>query len=159
MFFASLLLAAGEEAPPPLIDIDLTVVVQFLFFVVMWIVLWRFLFAPYLKMRDARAEGIEGARHKAKEMEAKAREIVAEYDAGLNRAKLRGADERNKLRSEAAVYERQVLGAARDEAQRALAEARTRIASQTETARRGLEAQAATLAKSLAKKIMGREVA
>jgi F-type H+-transporting ATPase subunit b len=159
MFFASLLLAAGEEAPPPLIDIDLTVVVQFGLFVIMWLVLWRFLFSPYLKMRDARSRGIEGARGEAKAMEEKARALVADHDAAVNRAKLRGADERTRLRSEAAVYERQVLGAARDEAQRALAEARTQIATQTATAKKGLEVQAAALAKTMAKKIMGREVA
>lgn len=158
MFFATLLLAA-EEAAPPLIDLDATVVVQFALFLIMFVVLRFLVFKPYLKMRDDRKAGIDGARHSAHEMEAKAKAIVADYDAQLQRAKVRGADERAKVRSEAAVHERQVLGAARDEAQRALVEARAKVTTDAATARKSLEAQSALLAKQMTKKILGREVA
>ena len=159
MFFATLLLRAAEEAPPPLIDLDGTVLVQFGFFVIMFIVLGRFMFRPYLKMREDRDKGIDGARKEARHMEESANKIVAEYDAQLNRAKLRGAEERQKLRTEAAVRERQLLGAARDEAQKVLGEARGKIASEAAAARTTLTAQSAALAKQMAKKIVGREVA
>ena len=159
MFFTTLLAAALEEAPPPLIDVDGTVLVQFGFFVVLWVVLYQFLFKPYLKMRDDRDKGIEGARHSAKEMEANAKKIVAEYDAAFSRAKLRGAEERQSLRSAAAAHERQVLGAAREEAQRTLADARTKIAGDAAKAKSALDAQAAQMAKKVASRILGREVA
>src|SRR6516225_405019 len=120
MLFTTLLLKAAEEQPPPLIDMDGTILVQLGFFLLLWIVLWKFLFQPFLKVRDDRAQGIEGSRKKAAEMEAEAREAVKRYDEAFNRAKLRGADERQKLRSEAAAHERQVLGAAREESQRSL---------------------------------------
>ena len=56
-------------------------------------------------------------------MEERARKIVADYDAQAHRApSLRGAEERARLRAEGAAHERQVLGAARDEAQKALDE-------------------------------------
>jgi len=159
MFFTTLLLAAAEEAPPPMIDMDWTVLLQFGLFLMLFIVLGRFLFKPYLKMRQDRDHGIAGARDKAREMEASAKKMVADYDAAFGRAKLRGAEERQKLRAEAADYERQVLGAAREEAQRSLGDARARISTDAGKAKQQLDAQAATMAKLAASRILGREVA
>jgi F-type H+-transporting ATPase subunit b len=157
MFFTTLLLAnAAEEAP--LIDLDGTVIVQFGLFLVLWVVLWRFLFNPYLKMRELRDHSIEGARKQAHEREATAQKTVADYDAAFTRAKQRGAEERQRLRSEAAAHERQVLGAARDEAQKVLGAARTKIAADTTKAKQVLDTQATALSKKVASRILGREV-
>jgi F0F1-type ATP synthase membrane subunit b/b' len=159
MLFATLLIARVEEAPPPLIDLDATVLLQFGLFVFMYILLRYVLFAPYLRMRAARDRGIAGARTEAHEMEEKARAIVTDYDAKLGRAKQRGADERARVRSEAAARERSILGVARDEVGKALDEARAKIAGDATTARAQLEAQSLALARTMAKKILGREVA
>ena len=86
MFVATLLIAQ-EEAPPPLIDVDGTVFVQFALFVLMLIVLSRVLFRPYLAMRDARHKGIEGAREEASAMQDRALKTGADYDARLTKAR------------------------------------------------------------------------
>lgn len=157
MFVATLLIA--EEGPPPLIDLDGTVFVQFGLFVIMLIVLSRFLFKPYLAMRDARHKGIEGAREEAASMQERARQTNADYDAKLTKARQRGAEERARLRGEGAVYERQVLGAARDESQKVLDAARGKIAADAGAARDKLTAESTALAKQIVKKILGREAA
>jgi F-type H+-transporting ATPase subunit b len=159
MIVATLLIAAQEEAPPPLIDVDGTLFVQFFFFIVMLIVLSRVLFKPYLRMREQRHKGIEGAREEASSMQERAQKTNADYDAGLTKARLRGAEERARLRGEGAIYERQVLGAARDESQKTLEAARTRIASDAGQAREKLTIESTALAKQIANKILGREVA
>jgi F-type H+-transporting ATPase subunit b len=159
MFFMTLLAAGAEEQPPPMIDLDLTVVIQFAFFLLMLFVLSRFLFKPYLKMRDDRKHGIEGARKSAHDMEASANKMVADYDAAFSRAKQRGAEERQKVRAEAAAHERQVLGAAREEAQRALGAARTKIGGEAAEAKKQLDTQAASMGRTVASRILGREVA
>ena len=56
MFFMTLLMRA-EEGPPPLIDLDGTILVQLGLFLLLWIVLWKLLFQPFLKVRDQRAHG------------------------------------------------------------------------------------------------------
>ena len=159
MFVATLLIAAPEEASPPLIDVDGTLFVQFALFVLMLIVLSRLVFRPYLAMRDARHKGIEGARQEASAMQQRARDTNADYDAKLTKARLRGAEERARLRGEGAIYERQVLGAARDESQKTLDAARTRIAADAGAARDKLTAESTTLARQIVKKILGREAA
>lgn len=156
MFVATLLIA---ESSPPLIDIDGTLFVQFALFVIMLIVLSRVLFKPYLAMRDARHKGIEGAREEAASMQERAQKTNADYDARLTKARLRGAEERARLRGEGAIYERQVLGAARDESQKVLDAARTRIGADAGSARDQLAAESTALAKQIVKKILGREAA
>jgi F-type H+-transporting ATPase subunit b len=92
-------------------------------------------------------------------MEAQAREAVKRYDEAFNRAKLRGAEERQKLRTEAAAHERQVLGVAREESQRALTAARGKISTDAGKAKQQLDTQANAIAKQVASRILGREVA
>jgi F-type H+-transporting ATPase subunit b len=157
MLLATLLTRAPEEAP--LIDVDGTLIVQFVLFLILLWILTQVLFRPYWKLRDQRHSSIEGAREDAHKMEERARNIVADYDAKLTGARLRGAEERQRLRSEGAVYERQVVGAARDESQKALLSARGRITSDANTARAQLELQSVSLAREIVKKILGREVA
>ena len=157
MLFVTLL-ARVEEAPPPLIDVDGTFFLQLGLFLVMALVLNALLFKPYLRMRAERERSIDGARDEAHKMEAKARAIVTDYDAKLTRARQRGAEERARLRQEAAARERQLLGAARDEAGKAIGGARATIATDAEAARAQLDKQARDLAKQMAKKILGREV-
>ena len=159
MLVATLLIAAQEEAPPPLIDVDGTLFVQFFFFIIMLIVLSRVLFKPYLQMREQRHKGIEGAREEASSMQERAQKTNADYDARLTKARLRGAEERARLRGEGAIYERQVLGAARDESQKTLEAARGRIAGDADSAREKLTIESTALARQIAKKILGREVA
>ena len=158
MFVATLLIA-HEEGPPPLIDIDGTLFVQFGLFVIMLIVLSRTLFRPYLKLRDARHKGIEGAREEAASMQERAQKTNADYDAQLTRARLRGAEERARLRGEGAIHERQVLGAARDESQKQLDAARGKITADADKARQALTVESTALAKQIVKKILGREAA
>ncbi|MDB4967939.1 MAG: H+transporting two-sector ATPase subunit [Myxococcales bacterium] len=159
MFVATLLIAAETEAPPPLIDVDGTLFVQFALFLIMLFVLSRLLFRPYLQVRDARHQGIEGARQEAVAMQERSRLVSAEYDAKLTRARQRGAEERQKVRSEGAIYERQVLGAARDESQKALDQARSKISTDASAAREKLTLESTSLARQIVKKLLGREVA
>jgi F-type H+-transporting ATPase subunit b len=139
--------------------VDGTVVIQFGLFLVMMLVLSKVLFKPYLKVRADREKSIDGAKAEAQEMEQKADKMVADYEAKMAVARQKGGEERAKLRSEGASRERQVLGAARDEAQKAVDEARGKVRAQAEAARKSLEGQAAALAKQMTKKILGREVA
>src|ERR1700716_2644189 len=102
-------LAAGH----PLIDIDWTVAVQFGMFLVVFFVANRMLFQPYLRLRERRRAGIEGARAEAYRMTATADAKLADYEKQLKSARDRANDEGRKVRAEAAAHEKQVTDAAR----------------------------------------------
>jgi len=148
-------LAAGH----PLIDIDATVIVQFVLFLVLFAVANRFLFQPYLRLRERRRAGIEGAREEADRMTAEADAKLASYEKAIAQARERAGDEGRKIRLEGIAHEREVTSAARAQAQTAIDEAQATMRRETEAARAQLMPQAEALARAISSKLLGREVA
>jgi F-type H+-transporting ATPase subunit b len=153
---AILVVATSEH---PLIDIDLTVLVQFGLFLVMLVVLNKLLFQPYLRLREKRQAGIEGARGEAERMVAESEAKLSDYETQLSAARNRASDEARKIRGEAAAHEREVTGKAREAASGALDQATAKVRAETEAARGQLMPQAEVLARQMASKLLGREVA
>ncbi len=147
-------LASGH----PLIDIDLTAVVQFALFLLVYVIANRLLFQPYLQLRQRRRAGIDGAREEAQRMSAQAEAKLAEYEKSLAAARDRAGEEGRKIRLEAAAHEREVTDKARGLAVTAITEAQTKMRAETGAARAQLLPQAEVIAKSIASKLLGREV-
>jgi F-type H+-transporting ATPase subunit b len=148
-------LASGH----PLIDIDLTVLVQFGLFLLLFLVANKLLFQPYLALRERRKAGIDGARAEAERMTAQADAKLADYEKQLASARNRANEEGRKVRAEATSHEKDVTDKARGETQKSIDEATTKMKQETEAARLQLLPQANTLAKQIASKLLGREVA
>jgi len=153
---AALVIASGDH---PLIDIDGTVLVQFVLFLLLYLIANRMLFQPYLALRERRKAGIEGAREEADRMTGEADAKLAEYEKQLATARAKGNEEGRKLRSEAAAHEREVTDKARAAAQKSIDEAGAKMRAQVEDARTQLMPQASQLAQKMASKLLGREVA
>ncbi len=143
----------------PLIDIDLTAVVQFGLFVIIYLVANKLLFQPYLQLRERRKAGIEGAREEAERMTAQADAKLADYQKQLAVARDRAGEEGRKVRAEANAHEKEVTDKARATAQKAIDDAQAKMRSETQAARAQLMPQADALAKAMASKLLGREVA
>ena len=150
----SSVIAAGH----PLIDIDWTAVLQFIMFVLTYLVANKLLFQPYLDLRARRKAGIEGARSEADRMTAEADAKLADYEKQLAVARNRAAEEGRKIRGEAASHERDVTDKARTTAQVAIDEAQAKMRAEAEDARKQLLPQADALARQMASKLLGREV-
>ncbi len=148
-------LASGH----PLIDIDLTVFVQFGLFLLLFVAANKLLFQPYRALRERRMAGIDGARAEADRMTASADAKLADYEKQLGAARNRANEEGRKLRAEATTHEKDVTDKARAEAQKSIDEATAKMKQETEAARLQLLPQASTLAKQIATKLLGREVA
>src|ERR1051325_3224252 len=142
----------------PLIDVDLTVVVQFVLFLVLSALANRFLFQPYLQLRERRKAGIDGARAEAERMTAQADAKLAEYEKQLAIARESANEQGRKIRMDAAD-EREVTEKARKEAQRATDDAQAAMRRETDAARAQLMPQADALARAMASKLLGREIA
>jgi F-type H+-transporting ATPase subunit b len=146
-------------AAHPLIDIDGTVLVQFALFLVLFVIANKFLFQPYLRLRERRKAGIDGARAEAERMTAQADAKLADYEKQLAGARARANDEGRKVRAEATAHEKSVTDATRAETQKSLDEAAAKMRAETEAARLQLLPQASALARQIASKLLGREVA
>ena len=155
---ALLLSAAPTSHEPQLIDIDGTVFLQFGIFVLAALVLWRFLWRPYLRVRGERVARVEGYREEATKMDADAQQRLTRAEAALAEARRVGAGERAVARAEAQAREQTLLAEANAAAQRKLAEARTRLNAVVDAERKKLQADASQVATAAARKILGREV-
>jgi F-type H+-transporting ATPase subunit b len=149
-------IAAAEH---PLIDIDLTVVLQFILFGVLFFACNKLLFQPYLKLREARRAGIEGAREEADRMTAEADARLADYEKSLASSRAKAAEEGRKIRIEAAANEKDITDKARATAVAAMNSAQSQVRGDTDKARTELLPQAEALARQMASKLLGREVA
>jgi F0F1-type ATP synthase membrane subunit b/b' len=158
---ASLALAfepAPQSAEPQLIDLDVTVFVMLgLFFVAMW-VLTRFLWKPYLKVREERVTRVDGYRSEAGRLEAEAATRLKKVEAELAEARRRGSSQRNAARTEAQQHEQRIVAQAQASAQAALAQARTKLDAAYATERAKLQARAAVLGAEITEKVLGRPV-
>jgi F-type H+-transporting ATPase subunit b len=155
---ALLLQAAPEAHEPQLIDVDHTVFIQLGIFLVLMLVLNKFLWKPYLRVRTERVARVDGYREEAVKLEADAQQRLARADAALAEARRVGAGERAVARAEAHTREQTLLAEATAATQRKLAEARARLAAVVQAERKKLEADSSEVAMTMARKILGREV-
>lgn len=152
------ILVTVAAAEHPLIDIDWTVLVQLGLFVILFIACNKLLFQPYLKLRERRRSGIEGAKAEAETMSAQADAKLASYEKQLTAARSRAGEESRKIRAEAAAHEKEVTDKAKASALAAISSAQSTVRSETEAARKELLAQANAIAAKMASRLLGREV-
>lgn len=151
--------AAPRAAEAQLLDIDGTVFVMLGIFLVLLAVLWRFLWKPYLQVRDERVARVEGARAKAAELEAKTAARLARIESALTDARREGGTEAAKLRLEAQAREQQIITEAQDAARKMMAEARAKLDQALAAERDSLQKQTSLLAGEIAEKALGRRLA
>jgi F-type H+-transporting ATPase subunit b len=152
------LLSAPESHEPQLLDVDLTILVQFGLFLLLLAVLSKLLWKPYLRVRDERVSRVEGYREEAVRLEAEAKDRLGRAEAALGEARRMASGQRAVARAEAQAREQTVLAEATAAAQRTLREAREKLAGTVDAERGKLRGVAAETAREAARKILGREV-
>ena len=156
--YGALALAVAASDDVPLIDVDHTLWIQLGIFLILMLFLSKFVFGPYLKLREAREKGIEGARAEARTMQDGAAERIADYEARLLQAKQRGAEERARLRAEGADREHDILSRTRGETSRSVEAARASLQQEAARLRADMAPRVGELAAAMARKLLGREV-
>lgn len=142
-----------------MISLDISIVYQVILFVVLWLVLNKVLFQPYLKLLDERERRTSGAQHDSTELEHEGARLRAQYEEKIAQAQSVAAVEREAILQVAREEREKILGQARQDAEQTLAQRRQEIATALESERRLAAAEAATLAADIAGKVLGRRVA
>ena len=142
-----------------MISLDISILYQIVLFVVVWLVLSKVLFRPYLDLLEERERETTGASHQSVELEHEANRLKAEYEEKIHRARGVGAAAKDR-----------VVQAARQESERLLQQARAEAASILDSARRDVQvqlererdlgaAEVAAVAQDMVSKVLGRRVA
>jgi F-type H+-transporting ATPase subunit b len=158
-FLTLVLTPAPQVHEPQLIDVDGTIFVQLGLFLLLVAVLHRFLWKPYLKVRDERVTRVEGYRQEAARLEAEADARLARAEAALAEARRVGVGERAVARAEAMAREQTLLAEAQAAAQKTLREARAQLDAALAAERTQLQQKAVEIGREAAKKVLGRDVA
>jgi F-type H+-transporting ATPase subunit b len=155
--FFTLLAATGHKAPP-LVDLDTTVFVQFGIFLFLMVILTRLVFRPYLALRAERTRSIDGAREEADRLSEDAAEKLSTYEAQIAKARKEAATVRAEVRAEGESLASQRLKTAHGESEAKVEAARHKIRKTAEAAQLALRTRADQIARSIASKLLGREV-
>jgi F-type H+-transporting ATPase subunit b len=141
-----------------MIFLDYTAVYQIILFLVLWAILNKLLFRPYLALLDERERKTSGARTESAELEHQAERLKAEYDEKIAQAQAAGNVAKETVLNEARQRREDLLARARQEASSALERVRHELAIQMEKERQLAAAEAASIAREMVQKILGRDV-
>ncbi len=158
--FPDLALAAeaAKHEEPGIINLNVTLLIQAVNFLILIALLTRFLFTPLRKFLADRAEGIEKALAEAKVAREAAAKSQEEYRAQILATQREAAGMREQAQREVEAERQRLLKASRDEAQRLVDEARAAIEAETKRARATLREEVVSLSLAAAERLLGRSM-
>lgn len=137
-----------------MINIDITLLVQFINFVITLFVLNILLVRPIRDILKKRAGAMADLVGETERFSQSAEEKLKNYEAALDEARKAGTAERLRYKDEGLAKEKEIMSAANAKAQEGLAAARSEIESQSQTAMKSLKGQVDKLAKKAVAKIL-----
>ncbi|MDW7645156.1 MAG: ATP synthase F0 subunit B [Desulfuromonadales bacterium] len=141
-----------------MIEINGTIIVQFVNFVVLMVALNFILYKPLRSMLQKRKETIDGSHQRAKDLAVQVEEKMAAYQEKLQEAKMTAGKEKATMKEEAVAKETEILSAARQSATATLESMKEKVAGEAEEARKALRSDAENLASDIAAKLLGRSL-
>ena len=142
-----------------MLSLNLAVWVQIVLFISVVLICGPLLIRPTMRLLDERREHTEGTKARAKELESENDARLRTIEEKLGSARKEGQSEREKIRLSKAQQAEALITEAKNEARKEIEEMRKRIDEETETARKTLRMEINVLAKAIAGRLLGREVA
>ncbi len=141
-----------------MIDINITLLIQLINFILMLIVLNFLLFKPIRQIMQEREQGISSALGDAKNAQERMQKLLDDYNVSLAEAKQKSATTYNTIYQRGIDAQRDMISAERTKAGEALDRARADIASASAAARADLRKEAERLSQDITSKLLGRAV-
>ncbi len=141
-----------------MININATLFIQLVNFLVLMVLLDRILFRPMLRILEERRERTEGRRRQAERIDAEAEAIWADYQERIRQAKAEADRIRTEIIRRAEAERQKLLAQVAEESEKRLVQIRARIRAEVEEARKALEAEARVLAEGMAERLLGRRI-
>ena len=129
---------------------------QAVLFVAVYFVLKSLVFDRFLANLEARHHRTRGALEESAKVRAEAERLVADYEIEMTKIRQEAAALREQIRRQGEDAERDLIEAARREAAKTLAAARTRIAEESNAARSALEGDVGALSERVLETLLRR---
>lgn len=141
-----------------MLDIDITILWQIIAFIVLLPILNRLLYKPFQKVLKEREARTAGALKQAADAEKEIADGIASYEKRLKEAAVKGNEERNKLKGEAAAIEKEILVSAHAKASAELASIKTELEKSKTSALLKLKEETRAISTIIAEKILDRKI-
>jgi len=141
-----------------MIEINLTIVIQVLQFLVLMFILNRLLFKPISQVMAERKAKINAWEEKTQNLQDSARVKLEKYENQLREERTQAQERQEQLTKELKKKEEENLRTVSEEAAGLIASAQRVIVEETERLRLELRQQAVELSQILAEKVLGRKV-
>jgi F0F1-type ATP synthase membrane subunit b/b' len=140
-------------------DLDVTLALQAFIVLLVLVTLGPMLFRPMLELLELREKNIAGAKAESVKLVADTRAKEQELQNQLEGARRQALAERQRMLGEAKEAERALLEKARSEAMKKVDGARSALAANEANVRAQLQQSGKDLARTIASKILSRDVA
>ena len=138
-----------------LVDVDATAIVQFVFFLVLVLVLPKLVFGPLMERFEQRDARTEGARAEARRMLKEADEQVAVFERAMSDEKQRAMAERQAARMQAQREANELVNRVRTETTGRIDAGIAALQAQAQRANAELEAESKAISALIVGKILG----
>lgn len=144
----------AAEGGGGLINLDKSLLVQMVNFLILLLILWRLLYRPLLAKMQERTQAIQRSLEEAQTARAEIVRQQEENTARLRQAHAEAASIRERALKDAGEEQKRLLEAARAEAQRIAETARAQLDADVRRARDELRREVAELATAVAEKLV-----
>lgn len=142
-----------------MIEVNQSLIIQIVNFIIFLVIVNYLIFKPVVRVLDERRQRIDGTMEQAQQMEAEIQRRLEEYEARIQEAKGQAADEKERLRRDGESISKEIVEKARTELARDIPIIRKQIVSEMERVRRELDKRAHDMARDIACRVLGREIA
>ena len=141
-----------------MIHLDFSIVYQIILFLILWVILNKILFQPYLQLLNEREQKTTGAEHDSSSLEHEGARLKAQYEEKIAQAQAVGYAAKDAIVQDGRQQREKILSQARDEAAATLERVRNEVASTLEQERRLAVAEVNNVAGAMVAKVLGRSV-
>ena len=142
-----------------MIHLDFSIVYQIILFVVLWVILDKLLFQPYLHLLAERDRKTTGAQHDSSDLEYEGARLKAQYEEKIAQAQAAGYAAKDAIVQDGRQQREKIISLARDEAAGTLERVRNEVARSLEQERGLAAAEVSHVAGAMVAKVLGRTVA
>jgi len=142
-----------------MITLDYSVIYQIILFVVLWLILSKVLFQPYLDLLEERERKTTGVQHDSADLEQEGTRLKAHYEEQISQAQATGYAAKEAILQEARQQREMILGQAREKAANTLNGLRQEVAAAMEQEKRLASSEVSIVAVEMVSKVLGRKVA
>lgn len=150
--------AAEKEHAPGIVNLDITLLLQAINFLILAGILYKFLFKPLSTFMEKRAEGIRHSLEEAKRARDEVVRARAEYEESLRAARQEAAALRQQMDREMSEERERLVQQSREEAHRMITQARSEIEQEVRRAKTELRGEAVHLSLTAAERLLRRSL-